>query len=109
MRALALGTVLIAVVVFSALRSEQAGLRIWYALRDDLQAARSRVAELARENEALRREVAALEASPDAVESAIREDLGLARPGEVVVRFGGRARHDLPRTTSGGWSQRETR
>ena len=109
MRALAVGTVLIAVIVFSALRSEQTGLRIWYALRSDLQKAQGRVADLARENESLRREVAALEASPDAIDSAIREDLGLARPGEVIVRFGGRERHDLPRTTSGGWSQRETR
>lgn len=109
MRVLAVGTALIAVVVFSALGSEQAGLRTWYELRGDLQSARSRVAELARENEVLRREVAALEASPDAVESAIREDLGLARPGEVVVRFGGRARHDLSRTSWGGWSQREKR
>ncbi len=109
MRALAIGTVLIAVVVFSALWSEQTGLGTWYALRSDLEQAQSRVADLARENESLRREVAALEASPDSVESAIREDLGLARPGEVIVRFGGRERHDLPRTTSGGWSQRETR
>lgn len=109
MRALALGTVLIAIVVFFALRSEQTGLRIWYELRSDLQRAQSRVTDLARENEALRLEVATLEASPEAVEKAIREDLGLARPGEVVVRFGGRERHDLPRTTSGGWSQRETR
>lgn len=109
MRALAVGMILIAIVVFSALRSEQTGLGIWYELRNDLQGARSRVADLARENEALRREIAALEASPDAVESAIREDLGLVRPGEILVRFGGRERHDLPRMSSGGWSQRETR
>jgi len=108
-RALALGLILIAIVVFSALQSEQTGLGVWFELRNDLQGARSRVANLTRENAALRREITALEASPDAVERAIREDLGLVRPGEILVRFGGRERHDLPRVSSGGWSQRETR
>jgi cell division protein FtsB len=81
------GAALIALVAISALLDEDSGLPIWRELRTDLATSQSRVAVLVRENEALRQEIATLEAEPAAIERAIREDLDLALPGEIVVRF----------------------
>lgn len=65
----------------------EAGLRTWLRLRGDLSASQQRI-------EALRGRIAALDAQrerlrgdPFAIESAIRRDLGLARPGEVLVHL----------------------
>ena len=87
MKSLCVGAALIALVAISALLDEDSGLPIWRELRADLATSQSRVAVLARENEALRQEIATLEAEPAAIERAIREDLDLALPGEIVVRF----------------------
>ena len=88
MKALGVGTVLIAVAAFSALLDEDTGLRIWRELRADLETSQARVAVLVGENEALRREIEMLEAEPAAIDRAIREELDLALAGEIVVRFG---------------------
>jgi cell division protein FtsB len=65
------------------------GLRTWWQLRQELAASRARVgvaeAEIARLSAAARE----LDGDPFAMESAIREDLGLARPGETIVLFAG--------------------
>jgi len=70
----------------AALDSE-AGLRTWLRLRADLSASQQRI-------EALRGRIAALDGQREglrgdgfAIESAIRRDLGLARPGEVLVHL----------------------
>lgn len=64
------------------------GLRAWWRTTRELASARAANLERAEHNEALARERDALEHEPFALERAIREDLGLARPGERVVRFG---------------------
>jgi cell division protein FtsB len=69
---------------------ERSGLPAWRRLRADLVAARTRIEILRGEIEALRREAEALESDELALERAIREDLGLARPGESVIRLDGR-------------------
>jgi cell division protein FtsB len=63
------------------------GLRTWWQLRQELAASRERIA--AREAEIARLAEAArdLHGDPFAMESAIRVDLGLARPGETIVLF----------------------
>ena len=61
---------------------------MWLRLRSDLADSSERVAALKRSAEALQIQIEALESQPFALEKAIREDLELARPGEVVVRFG---------------------
>jgi len=66
---------------------ESSGLPTWRRLREDLSAARARIEILRGDVEALRREAEALEGDEFALECAIREDLGLARPGESVVRL----------------------
>lgn len=87
MKALTLGTFVIAAIALSALLDDDAGLEIWRELRRDLDTAQNRVERLMRENDALRSEIALLESEPAALDRAIREELDLVRPGEIVVRF----------------------
>lgn len=70
-----------------ALADGRAGLRAWWTLRADVSNAHERVAALRAEIEELRGHQAALESDPFAIEQAIRQDLELARSGEVVVRI----------------------
>jgi cell division protein FtsB len=86
-KALALGTFVIAAIAVSAMLDPDSGLEIWLELRRDLAVSDVRVERLMRENEALRGEIATLESEPDALDRAIREELDLALPGEIVVRF----------------------
>ena len=87
MKALALGTFVIAAIAVSAMLDPDSGLEIWRELRRDLAVSDVRIERLMRENDALRGEIATLESEPDALDRAIREELDLALPGEIVVRF----------------------
>lgn len=87
MKLLALGMFVIAAMALSAMLDPESGLEIWLELRRDLAVSDTRVERLVRENDALRGEIATLESEPDAIDRAIREELDLALPGEVVVRF----------------------
>ena len=78
---------LVAAALVYAVFDEESGVRTWLQMRSDLEASRVRIGEIRRENRALRQEAALLESDPFAIESAIREDLKLARPGERVVRL----------------------
>ena len=84
---LTIGVVSVALVL--ALVDGESGLRTWWALREDLRAAQSRI-------EQLRSDVAELESEgggltgagePFALERAIRERLVYARDGETLVRL----------------------
>ncbi len=86
-KALSLATFVIAAFVVSAMLDRESGLEIWLELRRDLAVSGERVDRLVRENAALRSEIATLQSEPDALDRAIREELDLAMPGEVVVRF----------------------
>ncbi len=87
MRALGLGTAAIVILGFSALLDHESGFGVWLGLGADLARSEARVAELVHRNEAMRREIALLEAEPAAIDRAIREELDLALPGEIIVRF----------------------
>ncbi len=87
MRGLGLGIIVIALLAISALLDRDSGFEIWRELRADLATSSGRVATLERRNEALRREIESLEIDPTAVDRAIREELDVALPGEIVVRF----------------------
>ena len=71
----------------AAALDERTGVPAWRRLRDDLTAVNARIEILRGDIAALRGEVLALESDSFAVERAIREDLGLAQPGESVVRL----------------------
>jgi len=86
-RAIGLGTLLIALLAIPALLDEDSGVGIWLELRDDLVRSTARVDDLVRQNDSLRQEIELLEADPTAMDRVIREELDLVLPGEVVVRF----------------------
>jgi len=86
-RALGLGTAAIVIFGVSALLDRESGFGVWLELGEDLARSEARVTELLRQNEAMRREIEILEAEPAALDRAIREELDLALPGEIIVRF----------------------
>jgi cell division protein FtsB len=69
-----------------AVADGETGIRAWRKSQSDLANAQARVAELEARIESREGEAVALRSEPLALERAIREDLGLARPGETVVR-----------------------
>lgn len=81
-----IGAAIVAIAVGVALADESTGVRTWWQLRQDVRVAEARVAELEARIESREAEAAALRSDPIALEHAIRADLGLARPGEIVVR-----------------------
>ena len=87
MRTLGLGTCVIALMAISALLNHESGVGIWLEMREDLSGSAARVAQLRRENDEMRQEIRMLEADPAAIDRAIREELDVALPGEIVVRF----------------------
>ena len=74
----------------------EAGVRSWLRLRGDLRAAEARIEAIQDEIAASEEEAEALRSDPVAIESAIREDLQLARPGETVVRLLGNTTPRIP-------------
>ena len=81
-----IGVFAAAVAAWFAL-DEQAGIPAWQRLRAERLTVQARIDLLAEEVASLRREAEALEHEDFALERAIREDLGLALPGETVVRL----------------------
>jgi cell division protein FtsB len=77
-----------AALVYAAFDADS-GIRRWLQMRSDLEASHAHIEEIRREVHTLRRDAAQLENDAFAIESAIREDLKLARPGELVVRLSG--------------------
>ncbi len=92
-----------------AVADGDSGVRMWFRLRDDVAEARARVAVLAERRAELEAQIEGLESQPFALERAIREDLGLARPGEIVVRFRNDSRGDPPATSTGRDRREEAR
>jgi cell division protein FtsB len=78
--------VLLGLALCWAAVDQGSGIRKSWQLRTDLRAAHERIETLRGEVERLRDAAARLESDSFAIESAIREDLGLARAGEIVVR-----------------------
>jgi len=78
---------LVALAAGGAVLDQESGLGTWLHLRSELERADERLARLQEEIASVERQISALETDPFAVERAIREDLELARPGELVVRF----------------------
>jgi cell division protein FtsB len=93
-RAFLIGLAVVAATLVHVWLDEDAGIRTWVRLERDLRAARSRIAALRTEVAELERAAADLRGDPFALERAIREDLDLVRPGEVLIRLP--EREDVP-------------
>jgi cell division protein FtsB len=87
---------IIAAALAAAMIDSEAGVRSWLRLRGDLWAAEARIEAIRDEIAASEEEAEALRSDPVAIESAIREDLQLARPGETVVRLLGDTTQRIP-------------
>jgi cell division protein FtsB len=74
-----------AVATSTALDSR--GLRRYSKLKQEVASLRARNADLAEVNLRLAREVDALQRDPVYQERAVREELGLIRPGELVLEL----------------------
>ena len=77
---------ILAMALIYALIDGDSGVRTWLELRSDVVAAQVRIEDLRSEIDATERELDLLETDPFAMERAIREELDLARPGEVVIK-----------------------
>jgi cell division protein FtsB len=93
---LTIGVVSVALAL--ALVDGESGLRTWWALRDDLRAAQTRIERLRGDLAALESESGGLTGAgePFALERAIRERLVYVREGETLVRLD-RSRDTSPR------------
>ncbi len=85
-REIPIALAIVASMVGVAVADTNSGVRTWLQVRRDLAVAEARVAALEQRIEAREGATASLKSDPLALETAIREDLGLARPGEIVVR-----------------------
>jgi len=77
---------LVCAVVAYAWLVPETGFPTWLRLRAEVSDAEARIHTLEQENSSLREEVTALSREPFAQERAVRETLGWARSGEIVVR-----------------------
>jgi cell division protein FtsB len=80
---------LMAAVVVYAVFDTDSGIRTLLQVRANVVAADGRIDAIEREIASLRQQAAVLEDDSFAIESAIRADLALVRPGEQVVRLSG--------------------
>lgn len=85
-RSVLIALALVCAAVAYAWLVPESGFPTWLRLRDEVSRAEARIHALEQQNSALREEVTALAQDPFAQERAVRETLGWARPGEVVVR-----------------------
>jgi cell division protein FtsB len=77
---------ILGVVVAAALLGDRGALHLW-RLRTEVEAIHGEVRALEAENEQLARVIADLHDDPATIERIAREELGLVRPGERVLRF----------------------
>jgi cell division protein FtsB len=77
---------LVAALALAAVDGES-GLLTWLDLSEERSALHAQIDEKRRVNEALARQIEALQNDPYEADRAIREALDFAKPGETVVRF----------------------
>lgn len=87
LRKLWISGAIIALALVLALADGSTGIRSWIRLRGELRASQARMAVLRSHIELREAEAKRLRHDDAAIDAAIREDLGMARPGETIVRF----------------------
>ncbi len=88
---------ILALVVGAGLFGDNGALQLW-RLRSEVQSLRREVQALEAENERLAKAITDLRDNPAVIERIAREELGLVRPGERVLRF---PRSDRPGDAAG--------
>lgn len=86
-------------LVIAGVLGDRGLLHLW-RLRAEIEGLHRHVQTLEAENERLAREIADLHDNPAVIERIAREDLGMVRPGERVLRFPRTPRPDASTSTS---------
>jgi cell division protein FtsB len=84
------GRVILALGVAALLVHNIFGTHGFLAMRrthQDIEKVKKDIERLSEENARLEEEVKALKTDPKAIEKIARDDLGLAKPGEVIIRI----------------------
>lgn len=68
--------------------------------QSEIKKVKADIEQLSKENEALEQEVKDLKSDPRLIEKIARDDLGLARPGETIIRIPQDQQFDQKPTTS---------
>lgn len=76
-----------AVALLAATALDPKGIRRALKLRTEVAELRERNAQAHREHDRLARQVHALRDNPEAIERAVRHELGFIRPGELVLEL----------------------
>jgi cell division protein FtsB len=78
---------LAALVLLAATALDPKGIRRALKLRTEVAELRERNVQARREHDRLSRQVHALRENPEAIERALRHELGFIRPGELVLEL----------------------
>jgi cell division protein FtsL len=84
------GRALLGICVFGLFLHDIFGTHGYLAMRrtkQDIERVEGEIARLNKENAELSQEVKALKTDPRKIESIARDELGLARPGEVIIKI----------------------
>jgi cell division protein FtsB len=79
--------VLFAVYLLASFILGEMGLVKYYRMKAQYQALNEDIAQLKQDNAKLIRDVRSLKSDPACIERIARDDLGLARPGEIVYYY----------------------
>jgi cell division protein FtsB len=84
------GRALLAICVFGLFLHDIFGTHGFLAMRrtkQEIERVQGEIARLNQENTELSQEVKALKSDPHKIESIARDELGLAKPGEVIIKI----------------------
>ena len=84
------GRIVLALCIFALLVHDVFGTHGYLALRRtkrEIEQVQKEIARLNKENAELAEEVQALRTDPNKIESIARDGLGLAKPGEVIIKI----------------------
>jgi cell division protein FtsL len=84
------GIALLGICVFGLFLHDIFGTHGFLAMRrtrQEIERVQGEIARLNRENTELSQEVKALKSDPHKIESIARDELGLAKPGEVIIKI----------------------
>lgn len=84
------GRAVLGICVFGLFLHDIFGTHGYLAMRrtkQDIERVQGEIARLNKENAELSQEVKALKTDPHKIESIARDELGLARPGEVIIKI----------------------
>lgn len=87
MKFITLALAIIILVLQIRLLSSDGGIGEWFSLQSKLEQLQMQVDDLAKQNTLLKKEVKALQSSPNAIETLARQKLGMIAEDEVFIKI----------------------